>query len=87
MGAVIVCILPFAFFCSSSLAFNPNWRIYQYGHRAWKIEDGFLGDLVNALAQDGDDYLWIGTNNGLFRFDGVSSSRDGNRGDEAGCQR
>ena len=57
--------------CSLSFALNPNWHIYQYGHRAWKIEDGFLGSVVNAIAQDGDGYLWIGTNNGLFRFDGI----------------
>jgi signal transduction histidine kinase/ligand-binding sensor domain-containing protein len=71
MGAVMVCILPFALFCPTSFALNPDWQIHQYGHRAWKIEDGFLGGVVNALTQDGKGYLWIGTNKGLFRFDGI----------------
>jgi ligand-binding sensor domain-containing protein len=44
-------------------------------HRAWKIEDGFLGSAVNVLAQDADCYLWIGTDKGLFRFDGIRITR------------
>ena len=82
-GAVLVCILAAALFCPSAFGLNPDWKIYQYGHRAWKIEDGFLGDMVNALAQDGDGYFWIATNSGLFQFDGVRFTRweppDGSR--------
>jgi ligand-binding sensor domain-containing protein len=29
------------------------------------------GSSVNAVGQDGDGYLWLATNNGLFRLDGV----------------
>ena len=63
--------LALAFLCPSAFALNPDWQIYQYGHRAWKIDDGFLGGFVNAIAQDGKGYLWVGTDKGLFRFDGV----------------
>ena len=65
------CLLAFAMLCPHALALNPEWNIYQFGHRAWKIDDGYLGSRINALAQDKDGYLWIGTANGLFRFDGV----------------
>src|SRR5262249_6083386 len=60
-----------------------DWQLYQYGHRAWKADDGFLGGFVNAIVQDTQGYLWVGTDNGLFRFDGVRFRRwsppDGSR--------
>jgi len=40
-------------------------------HRAWTSDDG-VPDFVQALAQTPDGYLWLGTYEGLFRFDGVS---------------
>jgi ligand-binding sensor domain-containing protein len=66
-----ICLLAFVVFCPHALALNPQWNIYQFGHRAWKIDDGYLGGSTSALAQDKDGYLWIGTANGLFRFDGI----------------
>ncbi len=40
-------------------------------------QDG-LGNLsVNALAQDQTGYLWVGTNNGLFRYNGAEFRRFG----------
>ena len=52
-------------------ALDPTRRISQYGHTAWRIQDGFLGASPNAIAQTADGYLWIGTEAGLVRFDGV----------------
>lgn len=37
----------------------------------WRSEDGLPSDAVIALAQTPDGYLWVGTNAGLARFDGV----------------
>jgi signal transduction histidine kinase/ligand-binding sensor domain-containing protein len=50
---------------------DPNKRISQYGHTAWRIQDGFFNGAPNTIAQTADGYLWIGTQNGLIRFDGV----------------
>jgi signal transduction histidine kinase/ligand-binding sensor domain-containing protein len=50
---------------------DPNKRISQYGHTAWRIQDGLFSGAPNAIAQTRDGYLWIGTQNGLIRFDGV----------------
>ncbi|MBO1317297.1 ATP-binding protein [Acanthopleuribacter pedis] len=36
----------------------------------YSTEEGLLNYQVNCLFQDDDGYLWIGTNNGLNRFDG-----------------
>ena len=43
----------------------------QYGHSVWRLQDGFLNGRPYAIAQTTDGYLWIGTQNGLVRFDGV----------------
>jgi signal transduction histidine kinase/ligand-binding sensor domain-containing protein len=37
----------------------------------WSIEQGLPNSTVTALAQTRDGYLWVGTFNGLARFDGV----------------
>jgi len=39
--------------------------------KTWRTDDGLPSDAVIALAQTPDGYLWIGTNAGLARFDGV----------------
>jgi len=38
---------------------------------AWKVREGFTKGVVNAIAQTPDGYLWLGTEFGLRRFDGV----------------
>lgn len=37
----------------------------------WTIEDGLPDSSVTAIAQTPEGYLWVGTFNGLARFDGV----------------
>jgi hypothetical protein len=56
---------------------DPNRRLSQYGHNAWRIQDGFLPGPPEqfGLAQTGDGYLWIAMRAGLFRFDGVRFTR------------
>ncbi len=39
--------------------------------RSWQREQGLPEDLVRTLAQTRDGYLWIGTDDGVARFDGV----------------
>lgn len=36
------------------------------------ISDGLLCNTVNDIVQDRDGYMWIGTSNGLCRYDGYS---------------
>jgi diguanylate cyclase (GGDEF)-like protein len=42
----------------------------RYFQRNWRRGDGLPGNSVYAIAQAADGYLWIGTENGLARFDG-----------------
>jgi ligand-binding sensor domain-containing protein/signal transduction histidine kinase len=44
---------------------------HQYGFTHWRTEDGLPHDMVQAILQTDDGYLWIGTQKGLARFDGV----------------
>jgi signal transduction histidine kinase/streptogramin lyase len=39
--------------------------------RRFGVEDGLSHNAVHALAQDADGFLWLGTQDGLDRFDGV----------------
>ena len=39
--------------------------------RCWQSEQGLPQDHVRALAQTSDGYLWVGTDDGVARFDGV----------------
>jgi ligand-binding sensor domain-containing protein len=50
---------------------NPSLDINQYAHKAWTVRDGFFTGAINAIAQTPDGYLWLGTEFGLLRFDGV----------------
>jgi ligand-binding sensor domain-containing protein len=43
----------------------------QFLAAGWHTEDGLPDGSITALAQTPDGYLWIGTFNGLARFDGV----------------
>src|SRR4051794_27715597 len=45
----------------------------QYAHTAWTTRDGFSVGAIFAMAQTPDGYLWLGSEFGLFRFDGVRS--------------
>jgi ligand-binding sensor domain-containing protein len=43
----------------------------EYFHRAWNREDGLPDNVVNAILQTRDGYLWLATPSGLARFDGL----------------
>jgi ligand-binding sensor domain-containing protein/signal transduction histidine kinase len=42
-----------------------------YGIRAWQTDDGLPQNSVHAITQTLEGYLWVGTREGLVRFDGV----------------
>src|ERR1700687_896217 len=57
--------------CPDAPALNPSLDISQYAHTAWTYREGFMHGAVNAIAQTPDGYLWLGTQSGVVRFDGV----------------
>src|SRR5215207_5280919 len=57
--------------CPSAFALNPELEVSQYAHTLWRIRDSFPKGEISSIAQTPDGYLWLGTESGLFRFDGV----------------
>jgi signal transduction histidine kinase/ligand-binding sensor domain-containing protein len=58
----------------SASALDPALDVNQYAHTAWLFREGFAqGRVVTAITQTPDGYLWLGTEFGLLRFDGVRS--------------
>jgi ligand-binding sensor domain-containing protein len=57
--------------CVFALALDPSLDVSQYAHTAWKVREGFAKGEINFIAQTNDGYLWLGTESGLLRFDGV----------------
>jgi signal transduction histidine kinase/ligand-binding sensor domain-containing protein/CheY-like chemotaxis protein/HPt (histidine-containing phosphotransfer) domain-containing protein len=68
-----ICVLAIlAFVCSrASFALDPSLRLSQYQLDNWQVQDGMPQSSAQAIARTADGYLWIGTQEGLARFDGV----------------
>ena len=59
---------------SHSAALEIDRTLAQFAHTAWGPKDG-APSPVTALAQTSDGYLWLGSYDGLYRFDGVVFER------------
>jgi ligand-binding sensor domain-containing protein len=64
-GITLIC------FFSEGRALDPSHNLSQYLREQWTADSNFPGGAINAISQTGDGYLWIGTEKGLVRFDGV----------------
>ncbi len=52
-------------------ALDPDLTTSQYNHNVWQTEDGLPQNTIQAVVQTRDGYVWLGTQEGLARFDGV----------------
>jgi ligand-binding sensor domain-containing protein/signal transduction histidine kinase len=59
-------------FAVSASAIDPNRSVSPYLRDSWGTEQGLPGGSVSTIAQTSDGYLWIGTDKGLVRFDGLN---------------
>jgi ligand-binding sensor domain-containing protein/signal transduction histidine kinase len=50
---------------------DPNRTLTQYVHRIWQVQQGLPESSIYSILQSRDGYLWLGTQTGLVRFDGV----------------
>jgi len=67
----LICACVLLAWCPDTFALNPKLDVSQYAHTSWKIRDGFPKGEITSIVQTPDGYLWLGTESGLFRFDGV----------------
>jgi ligand-binding sensor domain-containing protein/signal transduction histidine kinase len=60
--------------CGSGTVFalDPSRDFSRYRHDVWLTENGLPQNTVHSVAQTRDGYIWIGTEAGLARFDGVT---------------
>ena len=53
-----------------ALGLDPDKLLTQYTHSSWSQAQGLPQDSVHKIAQTSDGFLWIGTAEGLAKFDG-----------------
>jgi PAS domain S-box-containing protein len=68
---LVLMALAWVFLCVTAFALDPNKKITQYLHNAWTSEQGLPENDVRSIVQTRDGYLWLATEEGLARFDGV----------------
>jgi PAS domain S-box-containing protein len=66
LGILLAC-------CPHVFGSDPSLDINQYAHTTWKAREDFFKGIIFSIAQTPDGYLWLGTEFGLIRFDGVRS--------------
>jgi ligand-binding sensor domain-containing protein/signal transduction histidine kinase len=69
---LLLAVLTMVCFATSANALSSNKAISEYIRDRWDAGAGFPGGPVNAFAQTPDGYLWIATEKGLVRFDGLN---------------
>jgi signal transduction histidine kinase/ligand-binding sensor domain-containing protein len=65
----VTCLLSAAILLGPSP--SNGQQLTQYAHTAWRLQEGVIDASPVSIAQTTDGFLWIGTLNGLIRFDGV----------------
>jgi len=68
----IVFVISLLYFAGFLSALDPQKNLTQYALNTWKTERGLPNNTVLAIVQDRSGYLWLGTLEGLVRFDGVN---------------
>ena len=51
--------------------FSMDQPVFPYATRTWQTEDGLPHNVIQAVTQTPDGYIWVGTQKGLARFDGL----------------
>src|ERR1019366_2441044 len=50
---------------------DPGRTLTQYVHRIWQTQQGLPQPNISSIWQSPEGYLWLGTQGGVVRFDGV----------------
>src|ERR1700745_1103503 len=71
IARAVIALAPLLAWCWCAFALDPSLDVSQYAHTSWRVREGFTRGHISAIAQTPDGYLWLGTDFGLLRFDGV----------------
>src|SRR6202451_2330062 len=55
----------------AAVPLDPQRSLNHYGQQTWRTDSGLPQNTVHSILQTRDGYLWLGTDGGLVRFDGV----------------
>lgn len=67
----LIALLGLAALAGPAIALDPDKAFHHYVRNQWSIEQGLPQISALAITQDAQGYLWVGTQAGLARFDGV----------------
>jgi len=59
------------FGCRQVLALDPARDLSQFNARVWLTENGLPQNTIHSITQARDGYVWLATEEGLARFDGI----------------
>jgi ligand-binding sensor domain-containing protein/signal transduction histidine kinase len=54
-----------------AMGLDPQRSLDHYGHQAWRTDSGLPQNTVHSILQTRDGYLWLATDGGLVRCNGV----------------
>ena len=52
-------------------ALDPRRAVSEYRRTTWTIKDGLPATFIFSITQSSDGYIWLGSTDGLARFDGI----------------
>jgi signal transduction histidine kinase/ligand-binding sensor domain-containing protein/CheY-like chemotaxis protein len=71
LGNAMVASIVFLMAAGELSALDPDRLITQYSQVYWNHQNGLIQSSAQAITQTSDGYLWVGTQEGLSRFDGI----------------
>ena len=71
MVSIVVAAWTLAWTAGPAFALEPAKPVARYHRDSWGAEEGLPQVTVETVVQTADGYLWVGTQEGLARFDGV----------------
>ena len=70
LASALLCLASASVLLGDSTDGDTN-SVSEYIHKTLSSENGYSGGPLYAFAQTNDGYLWIGSEKGLIRFDGL----------------
>lgn len=66
-------LIPVLLLCAGSAGgLDPGRAAAEFARRVWQTDSGLPQNTVHSITQTSDGYVWVATEEGLARFDGLS---------------